>query len=319
MTKRIRYSVLAAFFILFFHGIANAQPAAPTPNYWTLEDRPGRGSNAVVFYGDSIAVGFAFNILSGQLDDSFYVGEPNANLRSPVHVMQLILNEVDYRASSAVYAGLSGLPDVEEIEYLAERLARDSDIGRLRRRDTAILLDAGNHYCDRESYLEQLEALFWEFSAAEAPLYFVLAFDVNSETWPSDLECYVWNQPFQGSSSSMNDLIRSRFVEADYGRIGVNLIDPIARLESLRDDLIQEFGVDIMSDDGIHFNGWGNIALVRYILEDLGMDAERLQAVSESGHLYDHVKTWGYRLDIREPSGVLSQEESEAVLRRIFQ
>ncbi|MGX6649001.1 hypothetical protein ACWCOP_13785 [Maricaulaceae bacterium MS644] len=317
MKDGIPPSALAALlFLLSATGTANAQAARPASNYERLEERPD-GETALIAYGDSIANGFSFRVLSPRLSASFYAGEPNANFRSPLHVLQMMLVQVDVEPTIVSYGGGSGLPGRSGVVESTVRFNNYFAAQRLRSDDYVVILDAGLHGCDIEAYLENLDHLMTSVASLADRAFFMLPFEVNTESWPLERKCLQWNQIFNEGELSVNDAIRALHSSSEQTQTSWRLIDRIEDMSNLRDELIARYGIDFMASDDIHYNVWGNIVIAIILMEAMGVDEDKIKSLALEGLLYDHVSKWGYRFSVRVSGEVLTPEESREILQAI--
>lgn len=207
--------------------------------------------------GDSVVGGYALG------DAAPPATHPLFAIRSPSSTLRYLLagagvSDVGVGGGTTLI-GSEPFADEAELAVYPERLAVMLDQRVIRNGDTLVLEDAGPHGGDPVWYRDALRALL--AVAATRPALTVLLLTTPSLP-PAPLGSQ-WDALFGGQSH--NGMIRA--VAAEPWPCDVVLVDWAAAFATHHAYALGQWGVPLMHADGIHPNVWGQLLLVRLILE----------------------------------------------------
>ncbi|MCC7369231.1 MAG: SGNH/GDSL hydrolase family protein [Chloroflexi bacterium] len=184
-------------------------------------------------------------------------------IRSPSSTLRFLLASAGVSdvgvGGGTTLIGSEPFAEEAELAVYPERLQTMFDQHIIRDGDTLMLEDAGPHGSDPSWYREALRTLV--AVAATRPALTVLLLTTPSVP-PAPLGCQ-WDAVFGGQSH--NDAIRA--VAAEPWSCDVVLVDWAVAFTPHHAYALGQWGIPLVHADGIHPNVWGQLLMVRLILE----------------------------------------------------
>lgn len=228
--------------------LAVARPAQAAPR------------RTIHLYGDSIMRGYALGRFEPPRTDPLYgVHSPEAIIRSLLAVNRVRDVAVAYRG--VLIGGVPGSPVGRSVVFPQE-IRRARAAGMIQPGDAIVMEDAGPHGDDPAWYegaLHQLREAATD--TLDVDLY-LLTTPAYSPA-PADSR---WDIPLAGGRT-MNQVVRDVATAARPYAGRTYLVDWAAEMDRRRDAMLALDGLDPYLVDGIHPNVWGQMVLVRLILD----------------------------------------------------
>lgn len=241
----------------------------PNAAYQHIIDNRDQYGKVVHLRGDSISRGLALGQFEDG-DDPLDPANPLYQLRSIASMANWAL-EINGRPERFAYAG--GV-DAEDIAF---RIAQ----GTCKPGDTVVLEDAGFVTCGVAAYYAFLKDARVAAVQSGIPCVMMTMFDYLAAGFnePAQFDLVHSNGP--ADSGTLNDAVRkAATVNADAvqpnGALSptwarTHFIDMNAIMDSKRASALATDGVELMRNDGIHPNVWGQMRMVQQIMAACGL------------------------------------------------
>jgi hypothetical protein len=283
--------------------VGEATTTCPTVEFSGIQKHRADFGKVVFLFGDSIMRGWSLATFTPAPNHPLWC------LRSPGAVLATLRSENALGSYTYVTVNGSELAEPSVIEgYIEDGTIRDGDI--------IVVQDAGGHPHPPRTYQERLLGVRRAATLDHAITVVVLTtpdyIDIarHPESAPNR-----WSVEVAGMTH--NAALRQGATEPIPGTVGRTImVDWQCHAAPVRENLLQEQGLDIFHSDGIHPNILGQLQLVGLVLDAIGVPVERTRpveqvAIADIGNL-DHEatlksKTWSKDHAVRWVNRLLTQ------------